>query len=257
MNNTLKAQGHHKGLQQILKQGSGNDWYHPANTHASMDLLALREELRGNPHCRICIYGPPGTGKTAYAQWLAGELEIPLHVHQASDLLSPYIGMTEQRLAAAFEKAQREKALLLLDEVDSFLQDRQHAQRSWEVSQVNEFLTQLEAFEGLFIASTNLKDRLDPASLRRFDLKLHFDYLNPEQSCHLFEVHCRKLKLNPIDSSDRAAMESMSNLTPGDFANVTRQHRFRKYPDSSAYLVALKEELAHKKVTTKGSLGFG
>ena len=57
------------------------------------------------------------------------------------------------------------KTLLLIDEVDSFLQDRRGAQRIWEVTRVNEMLTQMEGFAGVFMASTNLMGGLDPAAL--------------------------------------------------------------------------------------------
>lgn len=61
------------------------------------------------------------------------------------------------------------------------MRDRTGARRSWEVSQVNELLTQMEAFEGIFVASTNLIDTLHAASLRRFDFDVKFGYLTREQ----------------------------------------------------------------------------
>jgi transitional endoplasmic reticulum ATPase len=76
--------------------------------------------------------------------------------------------------------------VLLLDEADSFLQDRTLAHCQWEVTEVNELLTQMEAFDGLFICATNLLDRLDPAALRRFGLKLEFLALRPEQASSLY-----------------------------------------------------------------------
>ena len=135
--------------------------------------------LRKHPEARLCFYGPPGTGKTAFGHWLARELKKPLMVQRVSDLVSPYVGTTEQNLARAFEKASEEQAVLLLDEVDSFLQDRKKATQSWEVTAVNEMLTQMESYRGLFIASTNLMQGLDQATLRRFDLKVKFDFLRP------------------------------------------------------------------------------
>ena len=62
-----------------------------------------------------------------------------------------------------FEEAKEEGAVLLLDEADSFLQDRASLKQSWEVTQVNELLTQMESFDGLFVCSTNLMDKLDLA----------------------------------------------------------------------------------------------
>jgi IS5 family transposase len=128
----------------------------------------MAEQLRQHPSGRICLYGPPGTGKTAYGRWLAQQLGKPLHVKRASDLISMWVGETEKNLAKAFAQAEEANALLLIDEVDTFLQNREGAQRSWEVSQVNEMLTQMESFGGVFIASTNLMAGLDSAALRRF-----------------------------------------------------------------------------------------
>ena len=79
---------------------------------------------------RICLYGPPGTGKTAYGQHVAAQLDRPLLLRRASDIISPWLGLTERNLARMFRQAQEEEAVLLLDEADSFLQDRQRDQRS-------------------------------------------------------------------------------------------------------------------------------
>ena len=82
------------------------------------------EALKTRGHGSLCFYGPPGSGKTALAEHLAQALGRPLLVRQASDLLSKYLGETEQNMAAMFREAESEGALLLLDEADSFLQDR-------------------------------------------------------------------------------------------------------------------------------------
>jgi len=170
----------------------------------------------------ICLYGAPGTGKTALAHYIAREIDVPIVAKRASDILSPYVGETEQRIAQVFRQAEQEKALLLLDEADSFLNERKSARYSWEVTAVNEMLTQMEGFDGLFICSTNLMQRLDEASLRRFTLKIKFDYLRPEQRWQLFLAHVSRLRKSE-HASLRSALDQMSNLTPGDFATVRRQ----------------------------------
>ena len=141
----------------------------------------------------FCLDGPAGTGKSAWARHLARRLGLPIIERRASDLLSMWVGGTEQASARAFADARAEGALLIFDEADSLLADRRNAVRQWEVSQVNEFLTQLENFDGLFIASTNLADNLDQAALRRFDLKVKFDFLKPVQACELLRRHCAQL----------------------------------------------------------------
>lgn len=144
----------------------------------------------------------------------------------------------------------------MIDEVDSFLRNRNHAKRSWEVTAVNEFLTQMECFEGLFIASTNLMHDIDPAALRRFDLKVRLDYLPADKAQAFFLKHCQHLALPPPDQATLAQLQKLVNLTPGDFANVTRQHRFRCFDSSADYLAALLHECELKQTTGSRAVGF-
>ncbi|MGH8189835.1 MAG: AAA family ATPase, partial [Rhodanobacteraceae bacterium] len=140
--------------------------YDPAFVNADRDLRKLVAGLRQGSGARLCFYGPPGTGKTAFAHHLGKQLDRQVIVKRGSDLLGPYVGMTEALIADAFRRAGDENAILVIDEADGFLRDRTGANQPWEVTQVNELLTQMEAFEGIFIASTNLIDTLDAASLR-------------------------------------------------------------------------------------------
>lgn len=201
--------------------------YAPQFVNSELNLDHLLEGLRTAGCGRLCIYGPPGTGKSAYAAYVARELSIPLMRKTGAELTSCYVGVTEKLIADAFETAQRDGALLLLDEVDSFLRDRQAARYSWEVTAVNEMLAQMERFGGYFIATTNLKDDLDPACLRRFDLKTKFDYLRPDQAVAMAQAYASKLGL-PDNSSVLEHVADLGSLTPGDFAAVSRQATFRK-----------------------------
>lgn len=253
IDNTLQAQGHAG-----LKLGDPNrlpEIYDPAFVHADADLAQLAEGLKASRSGRLCLYGPPGTGKTAFGRWLAERLEMPLLVKRASDLLSPYVGQCEINMARAFREAGREGALLLIDEVDSFLQDRRRAQRSWEVSQVNEMLTQMESFAGVFIATTNLMNGLDQAALRRFDSKVKFDFLEPVQAVQLLRRHCEKLGLAMPDVAEELALQRLHNLTPGDFAAVVRQNRFRPIKAAPQMVEMLQAECAIKGGAT-APMGF-
>ena len=151
------------------------------------NLQEVVQGLREYGDGRLCLYGPPGTGKTEFGHYLARQLDKPLLIKRASDLISKYVGETEINIAQMFYEATYDKAVLLLDEADSFLRDRREARQSWEVTQVNELLTQMERYEGVFVCSTNLMESLDAASLRRFDLKIKFDFLKQEQSWDLFQ----------------------------------------------------------------------
>ncbi len=114
-------------------------------------------------------------------------------------------------------------------------------------------LTQMESFSGVFIASTNLMDGLDPAALRRFDLKVSFHALRPDQARELFRCYCHHLQIEP--SCDAlAAVARLGSLTPGDFAVVLRQHRFRPITTAAALFKVLEAECSLKRA--RGSMGF-
>ena len=130
--------------------------------------------------------------------------------------------------------------------MDSFLQDRRGAQHSWKVTQVNEMLTQMEGFAGVFIASTNLMGGLDPAALRRFDLKVRLDYLRQDQAWALLLRHCAQLGLPAPGATEQARLAHLRQLTPGDFAAVLRQQRFRPLTRAQALVDALEAECALK-----------
>ena len=253
VNNTLQAQGHAP----IRRHDPARlpELYDPNFLNADSDLSAIAQGIAHNRSARLCLYGPPGTGKTAYGRWLAQTLEMPLLVKRASDLQSKWVGECEKNMARAFHEAEQEGALLLIDEVDSFLQDRRDAQRSWEVSQVNEMLTQMEAFAGVFIASTNLMQGLDQAALRRFDLKVRLDYLRPPQAWALLQSHCAHLGLQAPSAGEQARLARLQQLTPGDFAAVLRQSRFKPLASAADWLAALESECALKE-GSKQVIGF-
>lgn len=250
---TLEAQGHRPLITNDPNRLP--EVYDPGFIAADADLSDIANGLIEVKSGRICLYGPPGTGKTAYGRWLAEQLELPLIIKRASDLISKWVGGSEKNIARAFREADQQKALLLIDEVDSFLQDRRGARHSWEVSSVNEMLTQMEAFPGVFIATTNLMRGLDQAALRRFDLKVKLGYLKPQQAWELACRHCQALGLSEPSASDRAQLATLKQLTPGDFMAVLRQHRFRPLKSPKALIAALAEECAVKE-GPKRSIGF-
>ncbi len=244
ISNTLEAQGHRPLIKHDPNRLTGT--YDPKFIHSDTDLNVIANGLFKVRSARLCLYGPSGTGKTAYGRWLAQELDVPLLVKRASDLLSPYIGESEQKIACVFREANNEGALLLIDEIDTFLQDRRGAQRSWEVSLVNEMLTQIESFPGILIASTNLIDGFDQAALRRFDMKVKFNFLRTEQAWELLQRYCRAFHLDSPPHYLLEQIASLSQLTPGDFAVLSRQHRFRPFEQATELFSALKAEVAMK-----------
>ena len=129
--------------------------------------------------------------------------------------MSMWVGGTEKAIAAAFTEARDAEGFLVFDEADSLLADRRLAQRSWEISQVNEMLTWMESHPLPFACTTNFGERLDPATLRRFTFKIALDYLSPEQVMAAFRIY--------FGIEPPAEVAGLANLTPGDFSVVGRK----------------------------------
>ncbi len=193
------------------------------NVESRFEVPRIVAALKARGHGTLCFYGAPGTGKTALGEHVAQALGRPLMVKQASDLMSKFVGETEQNMAAMFREAETEKAVLLLDEADNFLQDRRGAQRSYEVTEVNEMLQQMERFAGVFICTTNLFDRIDQAALRRFAFKIQFKPLKSEQRERMFVTEALGGDASLLTGALRARLAKLTVLCPGDFAAVKRQ----------------------------------
>jgi SpoVK/Ycf46/Vps4 family AAA+-type ATPase len=193
------------------------------NVESRFEIGRIVEALKARGHGTLCFYGAPGTGKTALAEHIARTLDQPLLVKQASDLMSKFVGETEQNMAAMFREAENEKAVLLLDEADSFLQDRRGAQRTYEVTEVNEMLQGMERFRGIFVCTTNLLDRIDQAALRRFTFKIRFNPLTAAQREKMFVTEALGGDAALLAPELCARLARLDQLCPGDFAAVKRQ----------------------------------
>ena len=193
------------------------------NVESRFEIPRIVQALKSRGHGSLCFYGPPGTGKTALAEHIAQALEQPLLIKQASHLMSKYVGETEQAMAAMFREAELEKAVLLLDEADSFLQDRRGAQRTYEVTEVNEMLQGMERYAGIFICTTNLLESLDQAALRRFTFKIRFMPLAREQRETMFVTEALAGDARRLTTELAQRLAQLTQLCPGDFAAVKRQ----------------------------------
>ena len=255
ISNTLKAQGYDEIEKDEKPSVDLPSSYDPNLVNSDCDLTELMQGIKVSKNARICLYGVPGTGKSAYAKFIAKSLKKPIIIKKGSDLLSMFVGGTEQNIALAFKEAKEKHAVLVFDEVDSFLQDRSMAARSWEVTQVNEMLVQMESFDGIFIATTNLIDNLDKACLRRFDLKLEFGYLLPEQAKNLFKKECALLKVK-FDEDISKKVSNLGLLAPGDFASVRRQAKFKPIKNGDDFCHRLELEVALKNEEKSVKIGF-
>ncbi|MBS0449012.1 MAG: AAA family ATPase [Proteobacteria bacterium] len=193
------------------------------NTESRFAVPRIVQALERRGIGTLCFYGPPGTGKTALAEHIARSLRRPLMVRQASDLMSKYVGETEQNMARMYADAEAEQAILLLDEADSFLRSRRLAERAYEVSEVNEMLQGMERFAGIFICTTNLFQDLDEAALRRFTFKVQFKALAAPQRERMFVAEALAGEAARLTVEQQRRLQALDALVPGDFAAVQRQ----------------------------------
>jgi hypothetical protein len=138
-------------------------------------FLAGRPGARG---VRVLLCGPPGTGKTLSAEVLANALGVDLLVVDIARLVSKWIGETEQHLAAVFDAAERTQAVLLFDEADALFGKRtavSDAHDRYANLETAYLLARLERFEGMVMLSTNLKQNIDPAFLRRLEFVIELE----------------------------------------------------------------------------------
>ena len=225
--------------------------FDPALIRTETDPTELADRLteRGAKRFSMCLQGAPGTGKSAFVRYLAERIGLEVVQKRASDLISPWVGETEQFIAKAFAEARDQQHFLVFDEADSLLSDRRFAHRSWEISQVNEMLTWMESHPLPFACTTNFGEHLDPATLRRFDFKLRLDYLASDQAEAAFRVFFE------LDAPPE--VRALSGLTPGDFAVVRRRGEILgKLGEAKALAVMLREECDVKPDRPR-RVGFG
>ena len=203
---------------------------------------------------RILFYGLSGTGKTNLAHYIAESLGKGIITKNASDILGMFVGESEKNIAKAFEEAKRQKKILLFDEVDSFFRERSYASQSWEITQVNEFLTQMEKFEGIVICTTNLRNIMDKAMQRRFHIMVEFKALKDEGVESLLGKYFPHFDFS---EEDIRRISRFQSATPGDFGNLSSRLRFMNQEKvTETFITDELCKMQEEKEFGKRSIGF-
>lgn len=157
-----------------------------------LDEWRFLEGRAGARGVRVLLCGPPGTGKTLSAEVMAHTLGVDLLVVDIARLVSKWIGETEKNLAAVFDAAEGAQAVLLFDEADALFGKRtdvSDAHDRYANLETAYLLSRLERFEGLAMLSTNLKQNIDPAFLRRLEFVIDFDLPGMAEREALWRCH--------------------------------------------------------------------
>ena len=189
------------------------------------------------------LSGPPGTGKTLCAEAIAVELNRPLLVAQLPSLLSKWVGGTEQNLASLFRDARAEGAVLLLDEADALLGDRDQLTHKHDVSVVNVLLQLIERHDGVVLLASNRPSKLDKALARRLGWHLPF----PEPDAWLRARIWQSLLPDTVPVRGRIDFERLGRKFPmvgGHIKNAVFRAAFRAARQGTEMTQGLLEEAA-------------
>ncbi len=133
--------------------------------------------------------GASGTGKTMAAEVLAGELSLDLYRVDLSAVVNKYIGETEKNLRRVFDAAEQNGAILLFDEADALFGKRSEVKDShdrYSNIEVSYLLQRMEEYRGLAILTTNMKNALDNAFLRRIRFIVQFPFPDVAQRAEIW-----------------------------------------------------------------------
>ncbi len=190
---------------------------------------------------KIIFYGAAGTGKTITSLALANSLKKDIISFDCSKILSMYVGESEKNVRGIFDKYKelveksKSEPILLLNEADQFLSSRSTDAMSGSDKMHNQmqniFLEQIERFDGILIATTNLLENIDKAFSRRFNYKIEFEKPNKEQRVTLWKT----LLPEKLPISDDLNFDKLSehNLTGGQIEMIIK---------NTAYEMAVKDE---------------
>lgn len=210
------------------------------------------------------FYGFPGTGKTASVYEIAKLTKRDVLQVDISSIQSKWVGESEKNTKAIFDEYTRaceilkSKPILLFNEADALISKRLDVTDA--VGQMNNtmqniLLEELENFEGIFMATTNLIDNMDDAFSRRFLNKIKFDRPTAKTRAYIW-----KSKLKDLDDNTYEKL-STYDLSGGQIENVSRKYLINKILNQKEFdyneiLNYVKEEIEFKKVDGEVKMGF-
>lgn len=175
------------------------------------------------PPQNVLLYGPPGTGKSMIADALANESNIQVIKVRGPELLSKYIGRSEESIRLLFENARKIKpCVIFFDEFDSLATRRGQDTTGVTDRVVNQLLVQMDGVETIdrqifVVATTSRPDMIDPALLRpgRLDKWLRCDYPNADERLEIWKIFSSTLSTFFDDTFDHSMISGMTENFSG------------------------------------------
>jgi hypothetical protein len=215
----------------------------------------------------VLLYGYPGTGKTQFCMQLAKEHDMPVMEVNVAQIQSKWVGDSEKNARKIFRqyeklcKQAKRDCMLLFNEADALFSKRIEVTQSVDNmhnAMKNIFLEEMENFQGILMATTNLTGNLDSAFERRFLFKVGFDRPGEVVTAKIWQQYFRGLPAN-----DAARFARKHPFSPGEISNVQRKYIIEKALGSTKSRLVLIEEIAanekieNQRVTGAKTVGFG
>ncbi len=189
------------------------------------------------------FFGPPGTGKSMLAEAIASLLNKKLLIVEYPKITSRWFGETDKKISQAFRAAKENNLVLLMDEADSLLYNRNYAGQEHDIRFVNEMLQELDRFEGVAVLTTNMDDLLDPAVERRITLRVKLEEPSEHMRAQIWKAH--------VPSQIKLAQDV-------DFTILARRYEFSGgYIRNAVQATIRKIALSNKDIIDMDDLVFG
>ena len=177
----------------------------------------LFERLGIEPPKGVLLYGPPGTGKTLLAKAVANESDASFFYIGGPEVVSKYVGESEQRLRKIFEEAEQSApSIIFIDEIDAIAPKRAEVTGEVERRMVSQLLTLMDGLKGrgqvIVVAATNRPESIDPALRRpgRFDREIEIGVPDRDGRLEILKIHVRNMPL-----AEDVNLEEIADITYG------------------------------------------
>ncbi len=215
-----------------------------ASRTAVYDDWGFRERMNRGLGISVLFTGESGTGKTMAAEVVANELDLLIYRIDLSAVVSKYIGETEKNLRKLFDAAEDGGAILFFDEADALFGKRSEVKDShdrYANIEINYLLQRMEAYRGLAILATNMKNALDGAFVRRLRFVVNFPFPGPAERMAIWQrAFPQKTPLGDLDLQRLAKL----NITGGSISNIALNAAFLAAQSGSRITMPLVLEAA-------------
>lgn len=192
------------------------------NSDIPIEILDRMAEKAFRQHSswKLMLSGESGTGKSAYAYHIAEKLGVEVTVKRYHDLVSKWVGQSEEQIYQAFKEAESKRTLLLLDEVDGYISRKTDVYSGGDKAHndiTTSFMVNLEEYNGLVIATSNHTESAEPSIVRRFHKIVEFKFPTYEGMKLLFRRYFPDVD---FDKRELERICALGSIGPGDFVAV-------------------------------------